>query len=153
MTQKKLTAAIFTLFTMCLVFLSSCCTNRSCDEVQYGIELYNFDPEDVDTIIIYKSYIGSHTYYPKDSTIITGVKSSGSNYYYTDIEKLDPSNDYIITVPGTATADTINGYHWNYKKDCNTCFLMRPKGNFYKKISQFNVNGQASTSPIIKIYK
>lgn len=115
-------------------------------------ELHDFSPEDVDTIIISKYEQGSNFTNSIDSSHILAQKPGAVDYYHIYLDMVDKDHEYIIKIPGAALTYSLGDFKTSTDK-CNSCFPYTPKSEYYRHISEYQLNGQAARDFTIKIYK
>lgn len=139
------------IFILIIFFLYSCCTKKDCDSIGLEeIEFYNFNKNDLDTVIIY-SYSKNSNFTMLIDSITTHDKSDLPDYDYVNTYKIISDYDFIIYLPNTGQTFKITAVNTE-KKGCNTCFPYRPKSDYYNVISSYNLNGQPKFESQIKIY-
>ena len=152
MDKKNIIRTTLILLTIGLFSLHSCCTKKKCSEAIFAFELYNFNPQDVDTIIVSKFEKGSNFTNPIDITTTSPYKSSGADYYYLYLETVDKDHEYIVKIPGVALTYTLTEFKTS-KSKCNDCFPYTPKSEYHTYISEYKLNGQTTKDFPAKIYK
>jgi len=150
--KRNIIRTTLILLIIGLFSLHSCCTKKYCSEAIFAFELYNFNPQDVDTITISKYEKGSNFSILVDFTTTSAYKSNGVDYYYAYLETVDKDHEYIVKIQGVAVTNTITEIKIS-KSKCNTCFPYTPKREYYTKLSEYRLNGKITKDFPAKIYK
>lgn len=142
------------LFLVSLLVLNSCCQKKYCDGVNdvNVIELHNFSPDDVDSILI--------TTYLKNTDLCNSLDS----FYYAPEKENVGDNMFVVLLPNKLNTDLdYKLYFKNIDKtylltdfstkkvECNYCF---PIGHDdVTVLDSYLVNGQKQTLSNLQITK
>lgn len=133
--------------------LSSCCTKKACaDLASVEIQLFGFDPADVDTIEVTGYALNSNfTQKTRDTHITSGYSQPGNKYIIFDNGNfLSDQQDWEVYIPAVNKTIRVSGYGYN-SYSCNNCPIDRE--DKVHTLSTCSINGVITNANNVEVYK